>query len=792
MFEDYIMTLKSRLLTAAALAATASAMPAALAQDGAEDAVEVIRVTTQFREQSLADVPINVSAFDAERLEALDIADFEDLAAFTPGLVVQEQSPNNTGYSIRGITTDSGEATSETRVAVFQDGVSITRSRGSYVELFDIERVEVAKGPQPTLFGRGALIGGINIIQNKAEDEFSASVELGVGNEGQREARGHVNFALNENYGLRLAAVSRERDGYIDNALGGEGLQGRDTQAVRLVLSGAPSDRFSFDVIANYQQDTPPGTSFKSGSIPAPGGDTDPHSPAALNTFGNFEGGAPLGLDREVRGVTVLANYAVNDAWTLNSITGWRDFTSVEVFDPDGTALPFLTIGEDAVGEQFSQEFRLSYDNGGRLTGSVGALWFTEQGEQRIPIGLDEQVAQAFLAPTLAAGFGATVAQLEGLLALNGFPGVDLDNPFNPFPYSVAALLTQNQLVPLRDFYLEEAANGAETTSWDVFADASYAVTDRLTLTAGLRYTEEDKTSRGYGRSLSGPNFVTFGDTLIVPFTPNGDFVSQDGNFDDFTWRFAASYAVTDRINTWASFARGRRPDVISVDTSVPSFFSEAPAEIVDSLEVGAFITFDRGTVSGSVFQSEYENFQTTRFDPNTVSFITDNAGNASQYGLELQGDFDLSETANLFVSYAYNHATFDDTDSQGNALELAGNRFRYAPEHAVSMGLNWEVATGGWGSVSLVPTWSWQSKIYFDNDNDRFGGVLQQPSYGLLNARLRYESADGRYHAELYGSNLTNDEYLIDAGNTGGSFGIPTFIAGAPLLWGVRIGADF
>jgi len=786
------MTLKSRLLTAAALGALALTAPAAFAQDTTDEPTDVIRVTTQFREQSLADVPINVSAFDAERLEALDIVDFEDLAVFTPGLVVQEQSPNNTGYSIRGITTDSGEATSETRVAVFQDGVSITRSRGSYVELFDIERVEVAKGPQPTLFGRGALIGGINIIQNKAEDEFSASVQVGAGNEGQVEARGHVNFALGENYGLRFAAVSRQRDGYIDNALGGEDLQGRDTQAVRMVLSGAPTERFTFDVIANYQQDTPPGTSFKSGSIPAPGGDTDPHSPAALSTFGGFEGGAPLGLDREVRGVTLLADFAINDAWTLSSITGWRDFAAVEVFDPDGTVLPFLAIAEDAVGEQFSQEIRLSYDNGGRLTGSAGALWFTEQGEQRIPIALDERVAQAFLAPTLAAGFGASVAQLEGLLALGGYPGVDLDNPFNPFPYSVAALLGQGQLVPLRDYYLEEASNRAETTSWDVFADASYAVTDRLTLTAGLRYTAEDKTSAGYGRSLSGPNFVTFGDTLIVPYTPNGAEVSQSGDFDDWTWRLAASYAVTDRINTWASFARGRRPDVISVDTASPSFFSNAPAEIVDSLEVGSFITFDRGTVSGSVFYSEYENFQTTRFDPNTVSFITDNAGNATQYGLELQGDFDLAETANLFVSYAYNHATFDDTDSQGNALELAGNRFRYAPEHSLSMGLDWQVARGDWGSVSLLPTWSWQSKFYFDNNNDRFGGALQQSSYGLFNARLRYESRDERYHAEIYGSNLTNDEYLIDAGNTGGSFGIPTFIAGPPLLWGVRVGADF
>ena len=791
------MTLRSRLLTAAAMAGLSAFASAASAQDAAsETTMDVITVTTQFREQSVADVPINVSAFDEAMLEDLDIADFEDLAAFTPGLIVQEQSPNNTGYSIRGITTDSGEATSETRVAVFQDGVSITRSRGSYIELFDIERIEVAKGPQPTLFGRGALIGGINIIQNKADDEQSMSAEIGFGNEGQVEGRGHVNMRLADGYGLRIAGVSRERDGYIDNTMGGD-LQGRDTQALRVVLSGAPTADFSFDLIANYQQDTPPGTSFKSGTLPALGGDTNPFTAASLNTFGGFEGGAPLGLDRTVRGVTFLADYAISDAWTVNSITGWRDFDSVEIFDPDGTFLPFLTIAEDATGEQFSQEVRFSYDAGGAWTGSIGALYFHEEGEQRIPIGLNEAVAQAILAPTLAAGLGMTVEQLEGGLALYGYPGVDLDNPLNPFPYSVAALLASPdpanpQLVPLRDFYLEEGSNSGETTSYDIFADTSYAVTDRLTLTAGLRWTYEDKTSSGYGRNINGPNLITFAPTLVTPYTPNGETVSQSGDFNDFTWRLAAAYAVSDTLNTWVSYARGRRPDVISVDTDSPTFFSEAPAEIVDSVEAGAFWTFPRGTLSGSVFYSEYENFQTTRFDPGTVSFVTDNAGNATQYGLEVQGQFDLHDRVRMYATYAYNSATFDDTDSHGNALELAGNTFRYAPEHSVSFGFNVDVAEGDWGSLVFLPTWSWQSKIYFDNNNDRFGGALHQDAYGLLNARLRYEDAAERYHVEVYGTNLTDEEYLIDAGNTGGSFGMPTFIAGSPMLYGVRAGVEF
>ena len=160
------MSFKSRLSACAALIAIAPIAPA-VAQDAQPEArtTDVITVTTQFREQSLADVPINVAAFDEEMIEQLDIRNLEDMALFTPGLVIQEQSPNNTGYSLRGITTDSGTATAEARVAMFQDGLSISRSRGSYVELFDIERLEGAKGPQPTLFGRGALIGGIRRIR---------------------------------------------------------------------------------------------------------------------------------------------------------------------------------------------------------------------------------------------------------------------------------------------------------------------------------------------------------------------------------------------------------------------------------------------------------------------------------------------------------------------------------------------------------------------------------------------------------------------------------------------------
>ena len=201
------MTFKARLSACAALTALAAAP--AHAQTVSEETAriattDVIVVTAQKREQSLADVPISVTAYGQERLETLGIEQFDELSDFVPGLEVQEQSPNNPGFVIRGITSDDGAATGEARVAVFQDGVSISRARSAYVELFDIERVEVVKGPQATLFGRGALIGAINVIQNKADPgAYSASIEGTIGDYDRYEAKGHVNLPVTDTFALR-------------------------------------------------------------------------------------------------------------------------------------------------------------------------------------------------------------------------------------------------------------------------------------------------------------------------------------------------------------------------------------------------------------------------------------------------------------------------------------------------------------------------------------------------------------------------------------------------------------
>ena len=303
------------------LAQSASAAPTPAGQTAPGDkpldqdqSQEVIVVTAQLREQRQIDVPFAVTSYTGKALDQLGVQEFEELARFTPGLSVQNQSPNNPAINIRGITTDSGDAFFEPRVSIYQDGVSIARPRGAYVELFDIDRVEVSKGPQSTLYGRGALIGAINIVQAKPDLGDAYAMARGeIGNFDYWLAEGMINAPLGSNAGIRIAGRYKKRDGYVENLLGGDDFQSVDTGAIRGSLRIQPSERVTFDLIGNYQKDTPTGTAFKSLQFrptdPVTGevlGGTGIRDGATLVAGEGFDGGRDLGLDRNVWGVTGL------------------------------------------------------------------------------------------------------------------------------------------------------------------------------------------------------------------------------------------------------------------------------------------------------------------------------------------------------------------------------------------------------------------------------------------------------------------------------------------------------
>lgn len=322
-----------------------------------EAVVDELIVTVQKREEAVLDAPVAVTSLSGSRLETLGVTDLEELSYFVPGFEVQNQSPNNPAFIVRGISSDTGSAVTENRVSIFQDGVSISRARGAYVELFDIERVEVARGPQSTLFGRGALIGAVNIVQNKADPSaLGGALRLGRGNYDYRLGELVANLPITDTFAARLSGRVKQLDGYVQNALGGDAFNSTDTAAGRLALRWAPSERLTADLIFNFQEDEPSGTSFKSrtflptsptefGPTPPLGrvlGDLRPGSPAALSSAPGFMGGRALGLERQVRGATGLMDVELTDSLKLSSISAWRDFDSSEVLDADGFSLPLV------------------------------------------------------------------------------------------------------------------------------------------------------------------------------------------------------------------------------------------------------------------------------------------------------------------------------------------------------------------------------------------------------------------------------------------------------------------
>jgi outer membrane receptor protein involved in Fe transport len=828
----------------------AVAAPApALAQAQAEQDSGEIVVTAQLREQKPIDVPIAVSALSGDQLDRLGLDEFEEAARFIPGFAVQNQSPNNPGFVIRGITSDSGTAYNEPRVSVFQDGVSISKSRGSYVELFDLERLEVAKGPQSTLYGRGALIGAVNLVQNKADPGGFAGYASGsYGNFDAWTAEGMLNAPLGEDVAVRFSGRVRKGDGYVANLLGGKDYNSDDTRAGRGSLR-VKTGGLTFDLIGNYQKDTPSGTSFKSIAYrptdPTTGavlGDAGRNSGAALAPAAGFEGGKPLGLNREVWGVTGLATLTLGGGFALTSISAYRKFDALEIFDADGISLPVLTAVEDARGKQGSQELRLRYEQG-PLTAFVGGSYFHETGSQRVPTQFDEREALARLTNTLNGGGAipgrpATDPAPSALFGNTAFTGQLLQGVAAASGVALPAAQAQAIAANLKSNHLETSTNYGRTTSFDIFGDATYTLSDQFEIGAGLRWSHDDKTTRFTsavlnGRSILGGFIGALGQPAATraallgalavpgaaniptsaaypvplfglgaqPTAGNGGTDSADLDNSGFAWRLTARYAPSAGTSLYATYSRGRRPDVLTA--SAPSAplgatrFATLPSERVDSYEAGikAQLADRKLFVDGAVYYYHYENFQTT-VQQGTL-LVQANAGKARSYGFEGDLRWVPSRTITLFATYSYNNSRFST-----GAYE--GNHFRLSPDNAGSLGAIVGVPIGP-GRISFVPSVTYQSKVFFDDNNDRpdlqqtANGALVadniqdeiQGGYALVNARLGYEFANG-LQIEGFVQNIFDRKYIKDAGNTGDSLGLPTFIAGEPRFYGVRASFRF
>jgi outer membrane receptor protein involved in Fe transport len=776
-----------------ALATTLAAGPqAAFAQDSeaaAEDTAasgnEII-VTTQKIEQRALDVPITISAVSGQRIRELGVSDLDELSYYTPGLLIQEQSANNPGVVIRGITSDSGSAQQGPRVTLYYNGVDISRSRGSYQAIYDLERVEVIKGPQATLFGTASAVGAISLVSAKPRPGFSAEVRGSYGNFNQTMLGGFVNVG-SDTLAFRLAGEWRTRDGYVENLSPNqeEDLYAQDQLGLRASLRWTPTDATTVDLIGTYDQQRNGGTPFVSGRFPAftgaPGGAANAFRDANLG--GNPAGAAvlgddQLGLNREVYDLNLTIDHQFEDDWSFTTVNGYRKFDSAEVFDADGSAAPFLEFAEIAEGWQVSHEGRFTY-SGDKLRASFGWNAFIEDGRQNVPFATEE---------------GTFLQCLTTLFGAPLIPGIACVAPDGTVPASgVTAIATGGLFTAIP--YASVFENQGRNEAYSLFADATWIPFESLELTAGVRWLHEYRRS---GFFADVPNAVLSGAPLIPgQIDTAGQTFTADDRFNALLPRVNALYRISDDVNVFATVSKGRRSPVINVAARrvggrpVPNVTNIAE-ETVWNYEGG--LKLATGRVSGAigVYYQVYNDFQVSvaQLDANgnpTGAFVTASAGKASNLGVEAELAVEVTDWLNVFGNFGYIDGGIDKDGAFSPAF--SGARFRLQPEWQASGGFTIDKSFDNGLRFFATPSITYRSQIFFEVPNNP---LISQDKVTLINARAGVSFAEERYEIAGFIRNATDENYLLDAGNTGGAFTIPTFIPAEPRFYGVEVTARF
>lgn len=729
-------------LAAASVISLALAAPVANSQEDTSGDKEARRfapvvVTAQRREENLIDVPISVSAFDGDLLKDLGVTDLTEVAKITPNVTLEVSRGTNTTLTafVRGVGQQDPVAGFEAGVGIYIDDVYLNRPQGAVLDVFDVERVEVLRGPQGTLYGRNTIGGAVKYVTRGLSDEVTFNADAAIGSFNQRDLILTAGVPLSETFRVGGSFAILQRDGFGENVnLGGENYD-KDITAGRLSAEWDLTPNLNLRAAADYLTDK---SSARQGHRLIPGQLTG--APVLSDVFDTRAGLNVVDQDASGGGVSLVADWQINDAFSLKSVTAYREDESTSPIDFDSLPSGDLDVPAIYENDQLSQEFLLNY-TGDRVNGVAGVYY------------LDANASTVF--DVLLANTGA-------LLSL---PGLNA-----------------------------QTFGDVGTETWAVFGDVSIDMTEQLTLTLGARYTEDERNSRVLRRTYIG-GFSDFFGGAGVPIATTSDFEGS-AKFDDFSPRVALSYALTDNSNVYASYSQGFKggsfdprgqttaaPDlnndaVVSADEIFE--FMQFDSEEVDSIEVGYKASQFNGRLNYSVsaFYNDYSDIQVpgsvgvdTDNDgiAETFTGVTTNAGAATISGFEFEGNATLAEDGfqpgdflNLGWSLGYIDAEYDEfIDATG--VDVADQRvFQNTPDLTASLRLAYSsplTIAGNNGSLLLNTLISYRSETsQFETPNP----FLDQDEYALLDAGVQWETEDGHWAFSLNGKNLTDEEYIV------------------------------
>jgi len=708
---------------------------ASLVPGVAHAALEEVIVTAQKREENVQSIPIAVTALSEETIRNANMLNIDDVSRHVPGFTMTNYNPVTPQPFIRGIGSSPSDAGSDASVGVFIDGVYAGRAGGYRADMFDMQRVEVLRGPQGTLFGRNVAGGALNILTNAPTMEYGGHLELTAGDYDLWGVKGMLNGPLGDTVAGRLAFSIRQRDGNTDNTVTRSELHDEDNKSVRGRLRWDAAESFSVLLSADYSKDELQGPAARNYVGGNPQAMLDSVGLGSLAPFlvptnkdpFKIEAARDGHADREMYSGTLQMDWET-PLGTVTSITGYRhnDYDFFDdvfglAFDPASGIAPLLTDNTDEDSDQISQELRIT-STADKLVWTAG-LYYLDQDVDQLEIFAPVGVA------------------------------VDYDQ-------------------------------SADTTSYAVFAQATMAFNEQWAVTAGGRYSYDEK---DFKLKTTGVE-IGFGLLTPDPADPAAGWTTFDASDDEswskFTPKVSLEYTPNDDVFSYLTWSQGYKSGgyngVATNHTAATTPFDE---ETVNNYEIGVKTDFfqDRMRLNVAAFYMDYEDLQVfvSSFET-TAGLFVDNAGEADIYGVEAEFFYAPSDRLDFTASYAWLDADIGDNDIP--TVE-DGNTLTRSPEHSASAAAQYVFPVGELGKVLLRADYAWQDKIYFQPENYQLSA---QDSYGLLHMRVALQ-ADTGWELALWGKNLTDEDYWVHGFDS--SFGSDlggSVIQGEPRMWGV------
>lgn len=748
-FASLVAGCVALIATAPVMAQTTAAPPSPPPPENTSATLETVVVTAQKREQNLQDVPSAVTAITAHQLENRGIEDISDLSAVAPGLQVEESPASRTAQvAIRGNVQINPAVYWDSAVGVYLDGVFLGKAQGSVFDVVDLSRVEVLRGPQGTLYGRNTIGGAVSLVTRKPTGQLGADFSVTGGNYGANLERLSLDLPKVSILSLSLGAVSDRRDGWVKTTPGSstDSLNNRGNTAFRAAANLAFSPTFQADYrfdLTNIEENNSFSQLYRLDPTFPLYAAMAPYISQERQTTASVNGPNFEHINTQGHSLTLTWNPSPNNE--IKSITAYRHMNSEDAEDLDGTPIALAETSRLTKYHQVSQELQW-VGHVDRWSYVGGLYYFHDDGYTHNP--------QTFFSGS-----------------------ANYDSQF-----------------------------GTRSDAWAPYGQVDYKLTDALTLTAGLRYTEELKAlDRLFGTCTTPQN------TDCTYVIPKGTHAV--GRFEALTPSFTAAYRFNKNLNTYLRFAEGFKSGGFNGETDDPSDVrSPFQPEKQDTLEIGAKSSFfdKRAEVNFAAFNNNVRNLQEAIFTgQGAAASVIRNAGQATVRGLEFEGAVTPLRGTRLSANYAYLDAHYNSYIDGG--MQVKDNRaFVHAPRNTFNVVLDSRFLTTSWGILEGVADYAYTTGFFLYpyqlstdsgapgyDSTKQFANNTHVRGYGLLNLRLTLTQIPLSHSlygdVALWGRNVTNTSVatnLIDFGPGFGSL-TPAYFNN-PTMFGITVGVHY